>query len=154
MSHLLRSQKLRHIGLPLNPVLCGMSEPRLTFLAIDSNDLDASISFYRLILGDPLKDESHDAELNDPWYGGKHAACSWTHGAFLHFAIYPTREPNRPQTTAAQIGFHVADFDSVHKQIVEEGTTVVQEPRIEPWGKTARYLDPDGNIVSITEAAT
>jgi hypothetical protein len=29
---------------------------------------------------------------------------------------------------------------------------VVSEPRREPWGKTARYLDPDGNIVSITEA--
>ena len=32
------------------------------------------------------------------------------------------------------------------------GAKVVLEPRREPWGKTARYLDPDGNIVSITES--
>ena len=129
-----------------------MSETRLTFLAISSNDLEASIEFYCLILGDLLETESHDSELDDPWYGGHHAACSWTEGAYIHFAIYPTRMPNRPQTTAAQIGVHVQDFDATHNRIKGAGTEIVQTPRQEPWGKTARYLDPDGNIVSVSEA--
>ena len=62
--------------------------PRLTFVALSVSDLEISIDFYRSILGIPLQDESHDAELNDPWYGGAHAACSWTNGAFMHFAYY------------------------------------------------------------------
>lgn len=124
---------------------------RLTFIAIDAADLGASVAFYRLILGDPLADAAHDAELNDAWYGGVHAACSWNEGAFLHFAIYPVRSPNRPQTTAAQIGFHVDAFDDIHAAIVDAGTVVLVAPREEPWGRTARYLDPDGNIVSITQ---
>ena len=127
-------------------------ERPLTFLAISVSNLARSLAFYRNVLGLPLKDESHDADLNDPWYGGPHAAYSWTDGAFFHFALYPSLEPQRPISTAAQIGFHVADFDVVHARVVQAGTRIVQHPRREPWGKTARYLDPDGNIVSITAA--
>lgn len=131
-----------------------MTNKRLTLLAIDASDLEASVRFYRLILGEPLRDTDHDAELDDPWYGGRHAACSWTDGAFLHFAIYPVREPNRPRTTGAQIGFHVSDFSDIHDRLVQAGVSVAQPPRQEPWGRTARYLDPDGNIVSITGIST
>ena len=127
-----------------------MSARRLTFLAISVSDLEASARFYRMLLGIPLVDEAHDEALADPWYGGSHAAFSWTDRAFLHFAVCPTRDPQRPVTTAAQIGFHVGDFDKTHARVVAAGVTVVQDPRSEPWGKTARYLDPDRNIVSIT----
>jgi len=48
------------------------------------------------------------------------------------------------------IGFHVEEFDKIHKRIQQAEVSIVQEPREEPWGKTARYLDPDDNIVSIT----
>jgi catechol 2,3-dioxygenase-like lactoylglutathione lyase family enzyme len=126
---------------------------RLTFVALSVSDLARSLAFYRDALGLPLADSSHDAERNDPWYGGAHAAYSWTDGAYLHFALYPARAPERPVATAAQIGFHVADFDRVHARVVGAGFRVVQEPRAEPWGRTARYLDPDGNIVSITARA-
>lgn len=129
-----------------------MPNRRLTFVALSVSDLAESTHFYRTLLGVPLHDASHDEDLDDPWYGGPHAACSWTDGAFLHFAIYPSHEPQRPVATAAQIGFHVEDFDEVHGRAKLTGIPVVQEPREEPWGTTARYLDPDGNIVSITAA--
>lgn len=128
-----------------------MSHDRLTFLALNVSDLEGSLHFYRDVVGMPLQATSHDAELNDPWYGGDHAAYSWTDGAFIHFAIYPARGQNRPVTTAAQIGFHVADFGSAYTRLISNGSTMLQEARDEPWGKTARFLDPDGNIVSITE---
>jgi lactoylglutathione lyase len=126
---------------------------RLTFVALSVSNLAASLEFYREVLGLPLKDESHDADLGDPWYGGPHAAYSWTDGALIHFALYPSREPHRPVSTAAQIGFHVFDFDAVHARVMRAGIEVVQNPRHEPWGTTARYVDPDGNIVSITASA-
>jgi uncharacterized glyoxalase superfamily protein PhnB len=100
----------------------------------------------------PLRDETHDAKKRDPWYGGEHAAYSWTDGAFIDFALCPCHEPERPAATAAQIGFHVTDFDAVCRRVVASGAKVVSEPRAEPWGRTARCLDPDGNIVSITES--
>ena len=128
-----------------------MADRRLTFVALSVSDLAASARFYRDILGIPLEDATHDADKKDPWYGGEHAAFSWTDGAFIHFALYPHFEPERPVATAAQIGFQVVDFDSVHGRVRDSGAKIVSEPRSEPWGKTARYLDPDGNIVSITE---
>ena len=101
---------------------------RLTFVALSVADLPRSLRFYRDILGVPLREEAHDSELRDRWYGGPHAAYSWTDGAFIHFALYPSQSPHRPVSSGAQIGF----------------------PRAEPWGRTARYLDPDRNVVSIT----
>jgi predicted enzyme related to lactoylglutathione lyase len=127
-----------------------MTDQRLTFVALNVSDLASSLVFYRDVIGIPLQETSHDEEKNDPWYGGDHAAHSWTDGAFIHFAIYPFRQPQRPISTGAQIGFHVTNFDETHQNVVQSGIKVVQEPRDEPWGKTARYLDPDGNIVSIS----
>ncbi len=125
-------------------------DKRLTFVALSVADLERSTSFYQTLLGVPVQHTTHDEELDDPWYGGAHAAHSFTDGAFLHFAIYPARLPERPPTQAAQVGFQVADFDGVHERVERAGVEVVQAPRDEPWGRTARYLDPDGNIVSIT----
>ena len=131
-----------------------MQNFRLTFIALSVADLPRSVRFYRDWLGLPLEHTSHDAELNDPWYGGDHAAYSWTQGAFMHFALYPARLPQRPVTTGCQIGFHLTDFAAVHERMTGAGVEVVQSPRNEPWGQTVRYLDPDANIVSITQAGS
>ncbi len=125
---------------------------RLTFVALNVSDLDQSLRFYRDFLGLPLMEDFHDSEREDPWFGGRHAAHSWTDGAYIHFALYPASPPHRPVTTATQIGFHVSDFDAVHARVVSSGASVLHAPRHEPWGRTARYLDPDRNLISITEA--
>jgi predicted enzyme related to lactoylglutathione lyase len=50
-----------------------------------------------------------------------------------------------------QLGFPVGDLDAMHAQLVEAGVPVDVAPRDEPWGRTARYRDPDGNSVSLTQ---
>jgi len=34
---------------------------------------------------------------------------------------------------------------------VAAGADVESMPRDEPWGRTARYRDPDGNVVALTQ---
>jgi predicted enzyme related to lactoylglutathione lyase len=52
-----------------------------------------------------------------------------------------------------QIGFYVEDLNGVHERLRAAGVAVIHEPRAEPWGATARYRDPDGNIVGLTESS-
>jgi lactoylglutathione lyase len=124
-------------------------DTRLILLVLEVERLDASLRFYRDMLGIPLvHDKDHGG--SDRWISGDHAAHSWRDGAFLHFALYQSKGA---VTRDVQIGFPVDDLTTAHKRLKEAGVPVVHEPREEPWGKTARYRDPDGNSVSLTERA-
>ncbi len=111
---------------------------RLTFVALSVSDLASSLRFYRDVLGLPLHDESHDSDLRDRWYGGPHAAYSWTDGAYLHFALYPSQPPHRPVSIAAQIGFHMSDFDVVHALAANGGCTSAEDCLRRGRGDTSR----------------
>jgi hypothetical protein len=123
---------------------------RLIFIALNVSDLERSRAFYHSAFGIDFHADTNEP-LSDPWYGGLHAAYSWTDGAYLHFAIFPAAPPGRPTSRDVQIGFGVGDIDSSHAKAVSAGAVVVHPPRAEPWGRTSRYRDPDGNLVSITQ---
>lgn len=123
--------------------------PRLSFVALNVSDLERSLAYYRDAFGIDFHMGTNEP-VSDPWTGGHHAAFSWTEGAFLHFAIFPAAPPERPASHDAQLGFHVEDIASAHARAVAAGAEVVHEPRPEPWGTTARYRDPDRNLVSVT----
>ena len=112
-------------------------------------DLERSVVLYREAFGVHLDVDDHGGD--DRWTSGPHASTSWSAGAFLHLALYQVR-PGGSTTTAAQVGFAVEDVDEAHERAVAGGAVVVHEPRDEPWGATARYLDHDGNVVSLTQA--
>jgi lactoylglutathione lyase len=122
---------------------------RLIVVILHVKDLDASVRFYRDLLGIPLAPGVNEP-LDDRWYGGHHAEISWREGAYLHFALFPARPPALRTTTGAEVGLLVEDAHAVHPKLVAGGATVLHPPRPEPWGATARYLDPDGNIVGVT----
>jgi predicted enzyme related to lactoylglutathione lyase len=44
----------------------------------------------------------------------------------------------------------VDDIDAAHAQAVAAGADIASMPRDEPWGRTAGYRDPDGNVVALT----
>ena len=122
---------------------------RLIVVILRASDLEASLRFYRDTLGIPLE-AGFNVPETDPWYGGHHVELSYREGAYLHFALFPARPPDLPPTSSAELGFLVPDASSLHERLVAARVRVLHAPRNEPWGLTARYSDPDGNIVGIT----
>jgi len=125
-----------------------MSAGRLITVVLEVSDLVASTVFYRDQLGLPLHPGGDNEADGDRWISGEHAAMSWQDGAFLHFSLYAAKDE---VTRSAQLGFDTADLVAAHARLTDAGAAVVHPPRQEPWGQTARYRDPDGNTVSLTQ---
>ncbi len=120
---------------------------RLTAIILKVSDLESSERFYRQAIGLDLHRSHHDDD--DEWTGGAHAAYSWTEGAFMHFALYPAGDGEPSSNT--QIAFAVQDLELSHRQALDAGAGLVHGPRDESWGRSARYRDPDGNVVELTQ---
>ncbi len=126
-----------------------MAAGRLITVVLEVSDLAASRAFYGGLLRLPLHQGADNQADDDRWISGDHAALSWTDGAFLHFSLYQAKAE---VTRSVQLGFNTADLTAAHARLTAGGARVIHPPRPEPWGATARYADPDGNVVSLTEA--
>lgn len=126
---------------------------RLVTVVLEVADLDRSVALYRDGFGLDLHVTDHEGGghgADDRWTSGRHAATSWTDGAYLHFALY---ESKGEVTRHAQVAFRVEDLPAAHAAAVAAGAEVLHEPRAEPWGTSARYRDPDGNVIELTQPA-
>jgi predicted enzyme related to lactoylglutathione lyase len=119
---------------------------RLVAVIFEVSDLDGSAALFRDAFGLDL--HPGDNGVDDRWTGGRHAEISWREGGYLHFALYPAKE--KP-TSGAQISLSVDDIDKAHAAAVHAGALVLHEPRTEPWGRSARYGDLDGNVIELTQ---
>lgn len=127
------------------------TEPRIVATILTVSDLDRSLALYRDAFGlvlDLRDHEGGDHGLGDPWTSGAHAVGSWTDGAPAHFALYQCRHG---PSTGAQVAFLVDDVAAAHRRALAAGACVLHGPRSEPWGWSARYRDPDGNVVELTQ---
>jgi predicted enzyme related to lactoylglutathione lyase len=133
---------------PANPAgAVGVPEARrLVAVILEVSDLQRSTTLYREGFGLDLR--PGDNGVDDRWIGGPHAELSWTEGEYLHFALYPAKQ--RP-TTGALISLRVDDIESAHVRARDAGARVLHEPREEPWGRSGRYEDFDGNVVELTQ---
>ena len=112
------------------------------------SNMDRSVAFYRDVLGLTLRFQSPE------W------SEFATEGVTL--ALHGTEAPNpdapRQGTTPAghcQVGFNVNDIDAFHEQLVAKGVPCIQPPKLEEFGaKLARYADPDGLQISISQTPT
>ena len=130
-----------------------MATGRLNLVVLEVADVDRSHRLYTEAFGLDLHLDDHEGAKHgegDRWISGKHAATSWKDGAFMHFALYEAKADGPSHAT--QIGFAVDEIDAAHARAVAAGAEVIHPPRAEPWGPTSRYRDPDGNIVSLTQA--
>jgi predicted enzyme related to lactoylglutathione lyase len=61
-------------------------------------------------------------------------------------------DKERPTATAV-LYLEVEDLDEIYESLKEKGTKFVTEPREQGWGgRTAVMLDPDNNILVLSEA--
>ena len=128
-----------------------VEQGRLVTVVLEVADLDRAVALYRDGFGLDLHISDHeggDHGADDRWISGRHAAITWTDPAYLHFALY---ESKGDPTSGAQVSFRVDDLDRAHLAATTAGATVLHEPRAEPWGRSARYRDLDGNIVELTQ---
>jgi lactoylglutathione lyase len=117
---------------------------RLNYAIIFVSDMKRSVSFYRDVLGLPLKFESpHWTEFA-------------TEGATLalHAALGPTGakdDPTKEPAGRCRPGLAVPNLDEFQQRMVANNVMCVQEPKMTFGTKIAQYLDPDGLVISVSE---
>ena len=117
---------------------------RVNYAIIYVSDMKESVSFYRDVLGLPLRFESP----------------GWTEFATdgatlaLHVSQGTVSETDNSQTVPAGVcrpGLGVPNLDEFHEKMVERNVPCVQEPK-ETFGvRIAQYVDPDGLVISVSE---
>lgn len=117
---------------------------RMSYAIIFVSDMKRSVSFYRDVLGLPLKFESP----------------GWTEFATdgatlaLHASEMPNSEKDNPQQTQAgqcRPGLSVPNLDEFHKRMLERKVRCIQEPKETFGARIAQYADPDGLVISVSD---
>lgn len=111
---------------------------RVNYAIVFVSDMKRSVSFYRDVVGLPLKFESP----------------GWTEfatdGATL--ALHSGEKPNPDQVAGrCRPGLGVPNLDEFHKRMVEKKGPCIQEPKLVFGAKIAQYADPDGLAISVSE---
>ena len=117
---------------------------RVNYAIVFVSDMKRAVSFYRDVLGLPLRFESP----------------GWTEFAtdgatlVLHASEAPASETHDPQQVPAgrcRPGLSVPNLDEFHKRMLERNVPCIQEPTETFGARTAQYLDPDGLAISVGE---
>ena len=117
---------------------------RLSYAIVFVSDMRRSTSFYRDVVGLPLRFESPEWTEFDT--GGATLA--------LHRSDGPTdgRPDHRLEPAGGcRPGLSVPDLDVFHRRMVEKGVTCIREPEVEFGTRIAQYADPDGLAFSVGE---
>jgi lactoylglutathione lyase len=117
---------------------------QLSYAIVFVSDMDRSVAFYRDVLGLPLR----------------FASPEWTEFATsgatlaLHASPQPSANDGSGVTPAGGChpGLSVDDLDGLHQRLVDQGVRCIEAPRDLHGTRLARYLDPDGMSISISQA--
>jgi lactoylglutathione lyase len=116
---------------------------RVNYQIVYVSDMQRSISFYRDVLGIPLRFESPE----------------WTEFAtegatlVLHAAEAPAAEedPRKLRAGRCGAGFAVPSLAGFHEKMLERKVPCLQEPTQVFGAWVAQYVDPDGLAISVGE---
>jgi len=108
------------------------------------SDMSRAVSFYRDVLGLPLRFESP----------------GWTEFATdgatlaLHLSDGPSshhEDPLKLPPGRCRPGLRVPDLDDFHRRMIERNVPCLQAPEEVFGARIAQYLDPDGLAISVGE---
>lgn len=117
---------------------------RVNYAIVFVSDMQRAVSFYRDVIGLPLRFESP----------------GWTEfatdGATLALhagepAGANKENPHGVRAGTCRPGFSVPDLDEFHKRVIENNVRCLQEPKDVFGARVAQYLDPDGLAISVGE---
>jgi predicted enzyme related to lactoylglutathione lyase len=115
-------------------------------LVLPVGDLQASCRFYREALGLTLEEVTGE----DPAAPGS-ARPMWVAFDEKKRPTLCLRQVSPAPSAQLEIGLGVEDLKRAHARAEAGGAAILHPPRKERWGRTARYRDPDGNVVALTE---
>ncbi|MEP7324326.1 MAG: VOC family protein [Gemmatimonadota bacterium] len=119
---------------------------RINYVIIFVSDMTRSVTFYRDVLGLPLRFESP----------------GWTEFApegatlALHLSEGPNAAKDNPLKVPAghsRPGFRVPDLAAFHQRMLEHKVPCVEEPATQFGTRLAQYVDPDGLGISVSEGS-
>ena len=122
-----------------------MTPSRVDYVILYVRDLEASIAFYRDIVGLPFKfRQSTYAEF----------ATEGTKFALFEESAVPDLI-GRPVTEggpSGEVAFVVNDVDAEARRLSAAGVEILSPPVDRPWGHRTLYvLDPDGHVVEFAQ---
>jgi catechol 2,3-dioxygenase-like lactoylglutathione lyase family enzyme len=121
---------------------------QLSLITIVVDDYDAAIGFFTGVLGFELAEDS-PATTNDGrpkrWVVVRPPNAET--GLLLAQADGADQAAVVGNQAAGRVGFflHVDDFDETYRRLTAANVTFVREPREEPYGMVAVFLDLAGN---------
>ena len=116
----------------------------MAYVILYVSDLDASIRFYRDVLGVPFKFE--DAGYAEFATGSTRLALYERRRAEWLTGVTVAPGP------AAEVVFMVDDVDSQASLLATRGAAVISAPADRPWGhRTVHLADPDGFVVELAQ---
>lgn len=121
----------------------------LVEVSLRVRDLDATVDFYRRVLGFDFQPDDHNgaAPLHYDACGG-----SWEPQGTQLFTLWPAGD--QPETTGMHIGFGVPNVNEVWARASEVTASLVSAPADDPYvPRNAKFKDPAGNEISIYERA-
>jgi lactoylglutathione lyase len=117
---------------------------RVSYAIVFVSDMRRAVSFYRDVLGLPLRFESPG--WTEFATDGATLALHKSEGA------YPANdEPQPVRAGRCRPGLSVPDLDAFHKRMIENNVPCVQEPKETFGARIAQYVDPDGLVISVSE---
>ncbi len=108
--------------------------PKIAFTHYCVSDMNRALEFYQDVLG--LKLELKEGEWSEFLVGGQ------------RLALY-LKEDGIEKSGGAVVWFHADPIEQTVSELKNRGALFDQDVREFPYGKTATFLDPDGNLLGL-----
>ena len=117
---------------------------KLNYAIVFVSNMDRSVAFYRDSIGLTLTfSTSHWSEFN---------TGEATLALHLASAAPSGSDTNHEAAGTCRPGLSVEDLDTFHARMMDRGVKCLQKPKESFGARIAKYEDPDGLVISVSES--